>query len=278
MAHAPTIIVSTDADPAPRAEVVFPTLPAGTAKLRQITRLADGREYAVRDSLGIVVVGAAQRLDHEVPFGIPVTWRAEALNSSDVSLGFTDASAPVTVDVEDTWVHNPLDPTTAVRCTLLRDTSREWSRPVPGTVHYPINRRVGVVIAGPRQGIQGQRFSILVADEDVDRFADIIGGYSTTRVPVLCFRVGASTKMRLPRPLFGAVLDMREIDVDLSQGGDSVAFTMTADEVDPPTPALVVPLLTRADVNAYYATRAAFNADNLTRLAANRRYDLAGTA
>jgi hypothetical protein len=85
--------------------------------------------------------------------------------------------------------------------------------------------------------------------------------------------------MRLPRPLFTDVLDLKERSIDLHiAGGTRTEFVTTGDEAAPPTPALVIPLLTRADLNAYYATRSALNADNLTRLGVNTRYDLAGTA
>jgi hypothetical protein len=113
---------------------------------------------------------------------------------------------------------------------------------------------------------------------DADRFSALVGDYTTTTVPVLCFRVGTSVRVRLPRPLFAAVMDPREVDLNYVDGGENIAYAIEGDEVAPPTPALVIPLLTRADLNAYYAQRADLDADNLTRLAVNRRYDLAGTA
>ena len=282
MAYAPTVTPLTDEAPAPRTEVVFGALHPDTTSLRAIHRLGDGRDYRVRKSINRAVVGATSILDNEAPFGIPVTYRAEMLNVGGDSLGFTDTSTPVTLDVDDTWVHNPLDPTTAVKVSLLAESSHEWSRPVPGQVHFPIGRRVGVVVSGARGGLRGLKLSVMVESiAEADRFAKLVGDYTTTTVPVLCFRIGANQRMRIPRPLFAAVLDPKERELNLSQSqvGELVAFDMAGlDEVSPPTPALVVPLLTRADLNAYYATRAALNADNLTRLAVNRRYDLAGSA
>jgi hypothetical protein len=280
MAHAPTINVSTDDAPAPRAEIVFATLPVGTAFLRAIHRLGDrGRDYRVRGSIYMPVVGSTARVDYEVPFGTAVTYRAEALNSALDSLGFTDASAPVTLDVAETYVHNPLDPTVQVKVGLRAESDHSWSRPVSGSTFYPTGRRVGVVVGGARSGIRDLNLELWVdTDEDATTFAALVGDYTTTTVPVLCFRLGSDVKMRLPRPYFGSVFDPREVDIDLSMGGQTTGFSIRTDEVSPPTQALVVPLLTRADLNAYYATRAALNADNLTRLAVNRRYDLAGTA
>lgn len=279
MAYAPTINVSTDAAPAPRAEVVFSSLHPDTASLRAITRTGDGREWKVRGSVGIGVSDQVARIDYEVPFGIDVTYRAEMLNISGESLGFTDQSAPANVAVTDTWVHNPLNPQIALRVKMLQATSHQWSRPVGGETVFPIGRRVGVVIGGTRQGLRGQHFELWVESQaDADVFAAMVGTYSRTAVPVLCFRIGSGVRMRIPKPLFGSVFDPREVDISLSSGGSDVGFSFDTDEVAPPAPALVIPLLTRADINAYYSTRAQVEADNASRFEVNRRYDLAGTA
>jgi hypothetical protein len=280
MPYAPTVTDLLDEAPAPRTSVLFSSLHPDTESLRAIHRLGGGRDFRVRDSINIAVSDQAQRLDHEAPFGIPLTYRAEMLNGAGDSLGFTDASAPVTLDVEDTWVHNPLDPTTAVKVGVLDRSDHEWRRPVPGEKFYPEGRRVAVVVSGARRGVQNVTLSVMVETlDDADRFANLVGDYNSVTTPVLCFRLGAGIKMRLPRPLFTDVLDLKERSIDLHiAGGTRTEFVTTGDEAAPPTPALVIPLLTRADLNAYYATRSALNADNLTRLGVNTRYDLAGTA
>lgn len=278
MAYAPTLNLSVDANPAPRVEVVFASLHPDTASLAAIWRTGDGREWKVRGSVGISVSDQVARIDYEAPFGIPISYRAEMLNGAGDSLGFTDSSSEVTLDVDETWVHNPLNPQIALQVVTLQGTSYEWSRPVAGEVLFPKARRVGVVIGGARQGLRGQVFDLLVAsDADADTFSSMLGTYSRTAVPVLCFRIGASDRSRLPRPLFGSVMDPREVDLTM-QGGEDLGFRFQSDEVAPPAPALVIPLLTRADVDAYYSTRAQVDTDNATRLAVSRRYDLAGTA
>jgi hypothetical protein len=279
MPYAPTVEVSLDENPAPRVEVIFESLDPDTESLRAIHRLGDDRDYRVRRSVNIPVTDSTARLDVEVPFGIPVTYRAEMLDGAGESLGYTDPSDPVTLAVEDTWVHNPLDPTTSLKVQFRANAARELSRPVRGSTEFPSGRRVGVVVGGERQGLRGVVLDIIVDTiEAADRFAALVGDYNTTTVPVLCFRIGASDRIRLPRPLFASVFNPVERDVDYIHGGTRIAFDIEADEVSPPTPAVVVPLLTNADLNAYYASNTALNADNLTNLGVNRRYDLAGTA
>lgn len=277
MAYAPTLTVSTDANPMPRVEVLFSSFAAGTVKVT-VYRLAQGREFKVRSAVNAATAGALSRIDFEIPFGVPVTYRAEMFDASGVSLGFTD-TATVTMSIPDMWVHNPLNPAGGVKVMFRGSAARELSRPVEGDVFYPQGRRVGVVISGQRRGLQGVVLDIIVDSvADADKFAALVGDYSTTTIPVLCFRLGANDRVRLPRPLFAFVQDPREVDVTYALGGEKIAFEMVGDEVSPPAPALIVPLLTNADLNAYYATNAALKADNLTNLAVNRRYDLAGSA
>ena len=104
---------------------------------------------------------------------------------------------------------------------------------------------------------------------------------ATQTVPVVCLRLGGcERRMRVTQPMFLSVLDLVEHDITHRWEGDGgmLSHQFTGDEVAPPIPGLFIPLLRRADLNAYYATRAALNADNLTRSDVNRRYDLAGFA
>ena len=277
MAYAPTLTVSTDAEPMPRVEVLFESFAAGTAFV-DVYRLAAGREYKVRAGVKAATAGALSRIDFEAPFGTPVTYRAEMFNASLVSLGFTDTTSTI-LQVEETWVHNPLNPGGGVQVTMADTAAARLSRPVDGATFRPEGRRTAVVIAGDRGGLQGVSLDCYtLTDADTELFANLVGGYDTTTVPVLCFRIPASTKMRLPRPLFAVVFDPAEIALDLNEGGESMFWETVGDEAAPPTPALVVPLLTRADIDAAYATRAAVRADNLTRLSVSRRYEFAGSA
>lgn len=272
-----TATVFSDASPCPRAEVLVTGLEPNVASVT-VYRLAAGREFTVRGAVSAPTGGALTRIDFEIPFGVDVTYRAELFDSSGVSLGYV-SSNPVRLDVAETWLHNPLDPQGSVRVTLLDTAAQAIRRPVPGQISRPIGRRVGVMLTQPRQGVSELVLDVTVGSiADADRVQGMLGGYEQNLPPVLCVRVAATSSARIPRPLFLGVLDIVEEDWDLRMDGEATVHRMQGDEAAPPVPGLFIPLLTRADLNRYYATRAALNGDNLTRLAVNRRYDFAGYA
>lgn len=281
--YVPTLNETIDANPCPRVEVLFSAFAPGTAKI-DLYRIAAGRTYLVRGAAKTAVAGALSRLDFEVPFGVPVQYRAEMFDASGASLGFTD-TATITLDVKETWVHNPLDPQGATTVEFRSNALRDIERPIDAERVRPQGRTVGLIISGQRRGIEGAILDVVVDTIDqADRLQTMVGDYSDDdrprrTTPVICFRVGSADRVRIPRPFFAGILKFSEQDQNYTIGyGETIAFAMTGDEVAPPTPALVVPLLTRADLNAAFPTRAALNAYFLTRLAANRAYEFAGTA
>jgi hypothetical protein len=278
MAYAPTLSPYFNAAPCPRVEVLFTAFAAGTATVT-VYRTAGGREFRMRGGVNAATAGSLTRIDTEVPFGVAASYRAEMFNSAGVSLGFTD-SATLTMNVAETWVHNPLDPQGATTVQFRAQAARSIVRPVEGQVVYPQGRTVGVLISGQRRGVQDVDLTVVTDSiEQADRLQDMFGTYSQRFTPVLCFRIGAFDQVRLPRPLFAAVLAPDEHDVNYAIGmGEQITTVMSGSEVAPPAPGLFIPLLTNADLNAFYLTNAALNADNLTNLAVNRRYDLIGAA
>lgn len=272
-----TLTATLTPDPCPRVEVLITDLPP-TADTVTVYRLAAGREYQMRGGVAAEVVGALTRIDFEVPFGVPAQYRAEMFDSDGLSLGFTP-TATIQVDVAETWVHNPLDPQGATTVNFLNTAAKSLKRPFDGDRVRPLGRSVAVVVTGQRRGLEDVVLDVYVDGLDqADKLQAMFGSYGVRTVPVICFRIGAADRIRLPRPLFAGILTLDEQGLNYSVDSDLIVFGMTGDEVTPPTPALVVPLLTRADLNAFYPTRAALNAAYLTRLEVNRAYDLAGTA
>lgn len=273
---APTLTVYLDAAPCPRVEVFFPSFDAGTATVT-VYRLVGSQERLVRGAVNAPTGGTLTRIDFEVPFNVPATYRAEQFDASGNSLGFTP-SASVTVASDDTWMHNPLNPDGSVRVFFGDDGGWAVSRPTPGEVSHPKGRRVGVVLSEPRQGVVGLKLTVRTSsDADADLVQAMCGDNGMP--PVLCVRLGTQdARLRVPQPLFLSALSVAEVDMNTRWGGTELAHMVDGDEVDPPIPGLFVPLLTRADLNAFFATRTALNAGGLTRADINRRYDLAGTA
>ena len=166
--------MSTDADPCPRAEVLFSSFAAGTVAVDEY-RLAAGREHLVRGAVKAPVAGALSRIDFEIPFGVPVQYRAEMFDSSGLSLGFTGTTT-TTVAVPDTWVHNPLDPQGAVRASFHRSALHDIQRPTEGDTVRPDGRVVGVIIGGQRHGIQDAVLEVIVDSvADADKVQAMLG-------------------------------------------------------------------------------------------------------
>jgi hypothetical protein len=306
MPYAPTLTTYRDAAPCPRVEVYFEEFAPGTVTVT-VYRSAAGREFEVRGAVEAATAGALTRIDFECPFNIPVTYRAEMFDADGLSLGFTDVATlgdvyegltpeetlPPEEDLypfsefvgtglvsADTWLHNPLDPQGAVKVTALGTSARSMSRPVRGAISRPIGRRVGVVLSQGRSGLAGFTYDVYAPDEDTaDKVQALIGTYSDVKVPVVCLRVGGDeARMRIPKPLFLGVMDIAEEDLNVRYGGVATAQRMTGDEVAPPIPGLFIPLLTNADLKAFYATNTAMKTAYPTNIAMARDYSLAGFA
>lgn len=258
----------------PAVEVYFSALPAGTASVT-VWRIAAGREMRVRGAVKAATAGQLTRVDYEVPFGVPVAYRAECFNSSGVRLSYTD-QATVTVNVAGLWVHNPLDPQGAVACDFRDRALEKIQAPNDGNLLRVPGQRAGVFLAGTQQGVTDVDLSIAVDSiADRDAVLEMLGRGAKNLPPILCFRFGAEINRGLPRPFYAVTPDYSMQDVDVLYGGSTTHFEGGGSEVEPPVPGLFVPLLTYGDLKRAYATYGALKADNLTYGAVNRRYDKA---
>lgn len=202
-------------------------------------------------------------------------------------LGATNASISVRevrtfvgtgVSSADSWMHNPLDPQGAVKAVFGDDTAWTITRPTPGVVSHPKGRREGVVLSEPRQGVTGLRVTVRTSsDADADKVQAMAG--DDGRPPIVCIRLGGDDKRtRVPQPLFLSALTVDELDMNHRWGGNELAHRFEGDEVAPPIPGLIVPLLRAKDINVSFATALAVNTGHLKAVDVNRRYDLAGAA
>lgn len=276
---APVVNVFTDSAPCPRVEVFFGAFDPGTASVT-VYRLAGGREFQVRGAVLAPTAGTLSRIDFEVPFNQPVTYRAEQFGALGQSLGFTP-STTVTVPSAHTWVHNPLEPQGSMRVEFGRDTATRITRPTPGVVARPKGRTRGVVMSEPRQGVMGLQIDIRTrTTAEADAVQAMFGDGGTP--PVVCVRLGSDYgRMRIPQPLFLSALEVPEDDINIQwapDGEGEISHPVRGDEVDPPIPGLFVALLRAKDINVSFPTAAALNASALTAAEVNRRYDLAGAA
>lgn len=272
MPFAPTLTLFDDDANGPRVQVFFGTLATGTATIN-VQRTAAGRTMPVRGGVSLFAVGAASVLDSEVPFGILVSYQAEQFDISGLSLGFTDAST-ITVDTTDTWVSQPLKPGLAVQVKVKIESTSTLTRPSPGSTVWTEGATVGRTISGQRTGIQGATILLrMINVTDADLFDSLWGGYGTDYPAVVCLRTPPSVP--LPPVFFiGCLAPARQ-----AFGANKMVFySLPADEVAPPSPGLVIPLLRRDDIDAAYPTRAARAAAYATRIQRDTDYSLAGLA
>lgn len=266
----------TDAG-APKVELLLTGLSPDVASVTGF-RLANGAESQVSGIVNASVAGAGSWVDYEVP-AQQATYRFLLKDDFGVPIGYTES---VTVELGFTgcWMHNPFAPSGAVRVRLLDTAGKSISRPVPGDVVWPAGRRVGVVVSQPRRGLSNGVFDVYAEDlNTADRIQAFLGSESVSLPPVICIRMGIDhAGFRVSSPLFLSVFDIAEEDLDLRAGGSSTIQRIVGDEVARPAPGYFIPLLRRMDVNAYYASRADFDAAYLSRLDANRDYSLAGFA
>lgn len=269
--------ITAGPDAPPMVEVVVTGLAPEVATVTGY-RLSGGFEEVVGGIIRASVAGAGSWVDYDVP-AQQATYRLKLFNAAGEPLGFTD-QVSITLGFAGVWMHNPLAPTGAVRVELTAEAGRTLSRPVPGGTVRPRGRRVGVMVTGPRQGLEAADFSVHCDDlRTADRIQAFLGGPQATAVPVICIRIGVDHPgIRVQSPLYLGVLDIPEVDRTLRYGGTSTVQRIVGDEAARPAPGIFIPLLRRKDVNAFYATRSAFDAAYLTRLDANRDYSLAGYA
>lgn len=266
--------LTTDLTGNPWVEVFFPSLAAGTSRLR-IYRLSEDRQWLVRG--GVDIAAGVAALDFEAPFRTTASYRAEQFDALGNSLGFTDASSTY-LDVDKVWIHNPLVPARGVELAsdAILGAPAPVRRPTVGEVVYVEGASVGRWVGTRRRGVTGLNIGLAVESvEAADSIQAMLGTYSSQLPAVLCLRTPPPARM--PRTFFAAVSDPDEDPVSLSWGGTRSNFFFTATEAEPPYPGLVTPLLSYDDLDAF-GNYTAQDAGWITYTARDRAYELAGTA
>ena len=271
-----TLSPMVDPTPCPRMIVLVDDLPSGIAFLT-ITRAAEGRTTRVRGAVFVPVVSGFQVLDVECGFQVQSDYRAELFTADGTSVGFTPTASGV-LAVDETWVHNPLDPEGATLIDLSDESGRALTRPVNGDRFYPEQRVLAIFVTGRRLGLQGVDLYFSTDQDDIaSRFEAMLGGYDdeNATMPILVVRTPPFTDF--PRTFFAGVLSPKRKPINVHMGGSLREWELSADEAAPPFPGIIVPLLTRNDIDAAYATRNALDAAYASRLAIDRDFSKAGT-
>ncbi len=266
----PTLTAVNDSNPCPRVQIVFTEFPP-TINTINVYRVAEGRQFKVRGGVNLFAIGGAALVDYEAPFGVPAVYRAEMFDASNNSLGFT-TTATVTLTVTDSWIHQPLSPTLAVKVRVFMDSANDLTRPSPGQVTYPEGATVGTLIGGQRRGLSQMALNVrLFSTADADELLSMWGSYTTDFPAVVCVRT--PPPLRIPRTLFAGSLAPHEVIVGVNA---MLTYQMVVDEVAPPSAGLIIPLLRRNDIDAAFTTRAARAAAYATRILRDTDYSKSG--
>jgi hypothetical protein len=110
---APTVTVSTDANPCPRVEILVSPMPVDADTIT-VTRFYGSQADTVRGATGAVVAGDFVVIDYEVPLGVAVSYACVTKDSGGVPSSVSTASDAVTLDVAEVWAQDPLDPSTSM--------------------------------------------------------------------------------------------------------------------------------------------------------------------
>ena len=157
---------------------------------------------------------------------------------------------------------------------------RDIDRPTDSEVVFARGATYGTAVGSARRGIVGVNLEMATDTlEQADKVQALLGSPGNELPPVLCVRKGAGEGFaRIPATLFVHVGSINEMDFTVRFGGENVVHQTSGTEVRPPAKKLGTPLLTLADLDAFYATLGAIDADNLTLGDIDRRWDLAGYA
>ena len=266
----------TDLTPAPRVLVEVNNIAVGAATLT-LFRQAEGRTFRVRGAVRVPVSSAFATLDLEAPFGVEIGYRVELFDAGGLSLGFSNTTL-TQLNVDLCYVHNPMNPSGSIQIDLSDTSGRALTRTTSGEIFHPEQRVVGLLISGTRRGLEAVSLYFSTDDPQVaEKFEAMLGGYSIADsdvVPILCVRTPPLTD--LPRTFFAAVMQATRRPVNVHMGGTLREWETEADEASPPAPGLIVPLLTRDDIDAFFATRNALDAAYGARTDIDRDYSKAG--
>ena len=229
-------------------------VPEGTDRVT-VWRRCRGRALKVRGAVDRAFMESVSLLDFEAGFDATSTYELECfaggLPVGRVTLGSVVLPGPA--DKFATVVQQPLNPALNV---VLEETDvhvPSVERVAPGASVDVMGRSYPTLVsAGPRGGVTGAELVFAAKDRaTADAVWATLGDEDRPQLPVWLVR---SRHPLLPPVFFTDAFSLRESGVDLHVGGSQSAFSLTATEVAPPAPALVVSPLTYTDLAAVFPT------------------------
>ncbi|WP_193510488.1 hypothetical protein [Cryobacterium sp. BB736] len=224
--------------PSPGVEVYFPFLHGDGATIT-VWRVADGVREEVRGAKRASVAGDFPIIDFEVPFGVAVTYVGELFDAAGASVLGEQAS--IQVDVDEVWFQSQVDPELAFPVRLEAASFSTVTRPrntkrvfVAG-VSRPFEQHWGL------GAIEGLPFTVFTdTGEQADAMQRVLESS-----PLL---IRTPPRFRtLPRLLSASIAQPSHNPLDWQYNGDAIVWTLTVDEVQPVSKAILRPLVTWDD-------------------------------
>jgi len=258
----------------PFVDVLIEDIPEGVATF-SVRRTVEGRTMDVRGLVKQVAVGGASQRDYEAPFFLDLTYAAEWFAADGSSIGFSE---PVTTKLYGlspgtAWFADPLDPENAVLVSFVQGAGSAISRETEGNQFDVPGRSVGFTLPGTRGGVKA-----VVLDCYTERRVDgqaldaLFGGYDSDALSIICIR--SRPEMWMPPTFFAFVGSPTKKPV--AWDGQSLLWSIAGNEVAPPAPAFIKPLLTYQDFTDFYATYQQFTDSYPDYLTASRDYSIKG--
>jgi hypothetical protein len=235
--------------------------PSTTPTNVTVYRLCDGETSIVRGAKNVTASGAFLVNDFEVPFGKPVTYWAETF-ASGTSQGLSSTNV-TTVDVQEIWIHDPLDLTNTMQIFLDGDNDATLGQGSFGSIsrEYDYNRTSVLGKSRPvlqfygEKAIQGLSFDVLAKAAGNSKLYDLLS------VAPLMVRVPGQLG-NVPRMLYGVIEGSEEpIDWHLSsQTAPLTRWKLTLTEVEPQSLDIVLTFYSYAYWQSRYSSYTAANA------------------
>lgn len=255
---APTLTAYTDADPCPRVEILVTPM-AGDIDQITVYRTWRGQRSAVRGALRAEVAGPFLIVDYEVPLGTSVSYTAVGYDVAGTA-SVESAATTVTVNVDDVWIQDPLDPTSAIQVGLTKPRSvmavhpsfMPATSPMAMTINPVAGSPLPIALGGMRQAASGIPLTIVTSTpEESTQLAEMLDQAFPVcvRTPGEIYQLSGLTYMAI-----------QDVTPDPHRGWERSTFALVGTSVRGPGVNTVIQPRTYADLPDEAATYTALKA------------------
>lgn len=246
-----------DTAPCPRVGVTVEGLSPGDHEIT-VWRTADGERNPVPGIRTVKVIDSFFEQDFAAPLGRTVHYELEILSGPDA--GLQGLRATTQLDSSSGWIHDPMNPASAVPVSGKRTAGGEtyFRSQAFSTMAYQANVSQHLVmgdtrpvsISGPRMAPSGVPLSVSTqAEAENVRLRDLVRG-----AVHLVIRPLPEWGSHIPGTATYSVADAEEQPFDVSWGGSLTRWQLSGDVVRPSAARVLIALWRYLDVAAIFST------------------------